>query len=188
MGSGSRGVSCAVRLRESEEEARLIGAGLAGFAGFAGLGDCASFTSYSINLPPPPGPPGTYLRFFSGGPSLASLPDPLGDDLEAFLDGLPGVRFFAADAIVEIARGKVIQGIRANRMKGTKKVVFLTFHSLSSSLSLKFEIELRRLRKANTTKTEHNNNSSAHNFRRQYSTANESSSNGGRKGRRQQVS
>lgn len=86
--------------------------------------DCASFTSYSINLPPPPGPPGTYLRFFSGGPSLASLPDPFGDDLEACLDGL-GVRVFAADAIVEIARGKVIQEIRANRMKGTKKGCFL---------------------------------------------------------------
>lgn len=64
----------------------------------------------------------------------------------------------------------------------------MTFHSLSSPLSLRFEIELRRLRNANTTKTEHDNDSSAHNFRLcQYNTANESSSSGDREGRRQQA-
>lgn len=69
---------------------------------FFGVISCV--TSTSMNLPPPPGPPGTYLRFFKGGPSGEStaLREPFKEDLGWALDGLADREGLDIGAIVHL--------------------------------------------------------------------------------------
>lgn len=57
-----------------------------------------------MNLPPPPGPPGTYFRFFEGGPSGESterLLDDLREDLGLLRDDRPEIECLAVGAIIQ---------------------------------------------------------------------------------------
>lgn len=63
----------------------------------------AAAASKSTNLPPPPGPPGTYFRFFEGGPSGESKEPLLGDlseDLGLLRDGRPEIECLTDGAII----------------------------------------------------------------------------------------
>lgn len=64
----------------------------------------AAAASKSMNLPPPPGPPGTYFRFFEGGPSGESkepLLDDLREDLGLLRDGRPEIECRTVGAIIQ---------------------------------------------------------------------------------------
>ena len=71
---------------------------------WAAVAAATAAASKSMNLPPPPGPPGTYFRFFEGGPSGESterLLDDLREDLGLLRDGRPEIECLAVGAIIQ---------------------------------------------------------------------------------------
>lgn len=71
---------------------------------WAAAAAAAAAASKSMNLPPPPGPPGTYFRFFEGGPSGESkepLLDDLREDLGLLRDGRPEIECRTVGAIIQ---------------------------------------------------------------------------------------